>query len=88
MKVVTKMSEACIICYEGDYEDHPGHPPNCPNCGRFLKWNGWDEGYSCKCGGVITIFGSGDPEIDDADSALRVCKISHLQSSEEKEVQS
>ena len=82
------MTEDCVICYESeDGEKHPN--PNCPNCGRFLKWNGWDEGYSCKCGGMITIFGSGeDDEYDDSDSALRICKVSHLQTSEKKEVQS
>ena len=76
------MSE-CMVCWEND--DYQGPPPNCPNCGRFLKWNGWEEGYSCVCNGIITIPGSGDPEYDDSDVALRVCKISHIPSTSDKE---
>lgn len=79
------MSEDCIICYEDD--DYHGSTPNCPNCGRFLKWNGWEKGYSCLCGGIISIPGSGDPEINDSDCALRVCKISHLQGSNQKAIE-
>lgn len=70
------MTEKCIVCYECEESDVVR--VNCPNCGRFLKWNGWKEGYSCVCRGIITIFGSGDPEVNDEDSALRVCKIAHL----------
>jgi len=70
---MSKMS-SCIILYE--QEDIPNHPPNCPSCGRWLKWEGWEKGYSCKCDGVINIRGSGETEgeYDDDEYAMRVCK--------------
>ncbi len=66
----------CILCFETGEER--GYNPNCPNCGRWLKWEGWEIGYTCKCGGMITLLGSGDPDIDDSDYALRICKISQF----------
>ncbi len=70
------MTESCVVMYQ---EDEYRGQPNCPNCGRFLKWNGWELGFSCKCEGIFCIFGSGDPDVDDVEYAIRVCKIPDLE---------
>ena len=63
----------CSIAYE--VEEYQG-VSKCPVCGKYMKWHGWDKGYSCKCNGIINIRGSGDEEIDEepCDYALRICK--------------
>ena len=64
---------SCTIAYETD--EYKG-VSKCPVCAKFMKWHGWEKGYSCKCNQIINIRGSGDEDVDEepVEWAIRICR--------------